>query len=104
MGACLAMDTLRKQVRRAQRRILLQRFLGILCWCWFATLLVAAVGIGVSKYFPEEFARVADWHSVAGALGSGLLIALAGTFLRRQPALDAAIEVDRRFGLRERVS
>lgn len=98
------MDTLRKQVRRAQRRIMLQRFLGILCWCWFATLLVAAVGIGVSKYFPEQLARVADWHWVAGALGAGLLIALAGTFLRRQPALDAAIEVDRRFGLRERVS
>jgi hypothetical protein len=98
------MDTLHKQVRRARRRILLQRFLGILGWCWFATLLVAAVGIGVGKFWPEQFAPIADWHWLAGAGGAGLLIALAWTFLRRQPAIEAAIEVDRRFGLRERVS
>ncbi len=98
------MDTLRKQVGRAHRRIVFQRFLGILCWCWFATLLVAAAGIAISKYWPEQMAAVADWHWISGALATGLVAALGWTLLRRQDALDAAIEVDRRFGLRERVS
>jgi hypothetical protein len=98
------MDTLRKQVRRAQRRILFQRFLGVLCWCWFATLLAAVAGIAVAKFWPQQLAGIADWHWVAGALGIGLLAAVLWTFVRRQPAIDAAIEVDRRFGLKERVS
>jgi hypothetical protein len=98
------MDSLRKQVRRAQRRILFQRFLGVLCWSWFVTLLAATLGIGAGKLWPEQLAGIADWHWLAGGLGAGLLFALIWTFARRQPAIDAAIEVDRRFGLKERVS
>lgn len=98
------MDVLQKQVRRAYRRILLQRLLAVLGWCWSGTLLIAAIGMGAARYWPAQFAAVTDWHWIGGGLGAGLLMALAWTFLWRQPALDAAIEVDRRFGLRERVS
>ena len=37
------MDVLVKQVRRAQRRLMLQRFLGLAVWCWFGALLIATV-------------------------------------------------------------
>ena len=35
------MEDLEKQVRRARRRLALQRFVGILGWCWFAALVAA---------------------------------------------------------------
>ena len=36
------MEELKKQVRRAQRRMGLQRFVGVLGWCWFGTANAAA--------------------------------------------------------------
>lgn len=114
------MDTLRKQVSRAQRRIILQHFLSILAWCWFGTLLVASLGIGIGKLWPDLLTRTStqivagqpqvtkwiifDWQWIAAALATGLVMAIGWTYLRRRPGIDAAIEVDRRFGLKERVS
>ena len=41
-----AMDNLLKEIRRVQRRLAFQRFLGVLGWCWFAALLAAAAVLG----------------------------------------------------------
>lgn len=95
------MDVLRRQVRRALRRLVLEQFLRALAWCWTATLLVAAVGIAAGKFRPLGMSPTA-W--VAGALAFGLMCAIGWTWARRRRALDAAIEIDRRFGLKERVS
>ena len=46
----IAMESLQRQVRRAQVRLNVQRFLVVLSWCWFATLLAAAVAIAADKY------------------------------------------------------
>lgn len=95
------MEELQKQVRRAKRRITLQRFVNVLGWCWFATLLLAAVILLVDKYFPLH---VQLWAWGAGAIAVGLLAAIAWTLLVGGKPLEAAIEIDRRFGLKERVS
>lgn len=95
------MDELRRQVRKAQWRLTMQRFLGVLGWCWFATLLVAAALLLIDKYRPLG---VLSWAWPVGALGLGLAIAVVWTFIARQRALGAAIEIDHRFGLKERVS
>jgi len=95
------MDVLKQQVRRAQRRLALQRFIGVLAWCWFGALLVAAALIAVDKYYPLG---VLPWGWVAGALGVGLAVAIVWTWLTRRSQLEAALEIDRRFGLKERVS
>lgn len=99
------MDALRRQVAIAYRRLLLHRFFGVLAWCWFGTLLVAAIAIGAVKFMPTGFDTLV-W-SVAwlgGAIVAGLLIAIAWTYATRLSPLEAAIEIDRRFGLKERVS
>ncbi len=100
------MDTLSQQVRRAQRRLWWQAFFVHLSWSWFATLLLAALAIGWQKLWPVEGITAAQWAAgaVLSALGLGLLGAVAWTWIRRQDTLDAAIELDRRFGLKERVS
>lgn len=95
------MDVLQQQVRRAQRRLAFQRFLGVLSWCWFGALLAAAAVIAFDKFRPLGV-RPEIW--VAGALGIGLLLAIGWTWLTRRDALEAAVEIDRRFGLKERVS
>ena len=95
------MDNLLKEIRRVQRRLALQRFLGVLGWCWFGSLLAAAAVIGTARFFPLH---IVDWQWLAGLLGAGLLAALGWTFLAVTPVLQAALEIDRRFGLKDRVS
>lgn len=95
------MDQLSKQVRRVQGYLYRQQLVQSLPWCWFAALVVAAGLVGLDKYRPLP---VTTWGIVGGALGVGLLAALGWSYWRRRGAVDAAIEIDRRFGLKERVS
>ena len=99
------MEILRKQIRRAHRRLIVQSFVGKLAWCWFVTLLLAALAIATGKFWPP-IADERAWAlgSLATALGVGLVAAIAWTWSRRQDALAAAVEIDRRFGLKERIS
>src|SRR5258708_424145 len=99
------MDALHKQITRARRRLVLQSLAAKLAWCWFVTLLLATLAIAVGRYWPP----VADerlWAlaSLAVALVVGLLAATVWTWFARQTALDAAVEIDRRFALKERVA
>ena len=97
----MPVERLRKQVRRARWRLALQRFLGALGWCWFATAVMAFLLIAMDKYRPMGVAAPI-WGIAAAILG---LVAAAGWAMARGGgALDAAIEIDRRFGLKERVS
>ena len=95
------MEELNKQVRRVQWRLAVQRFVGVLGWWWFATLLIAAALIGFDKY---RSLGVEEWVWAVAALGVGLVGAIVWTLVLRHRALAAAIELDRRFGLKERVS
>ena len=99
------MENLKRQVRQARRRLAWQQFLGVLAWCWFGTLLVAMAGVAVAKIWPINIDG-SLWASawIGGALAGGLLLAAIWTFAHRRSWLDAALEIDRRFGLKERVS
>lgn len=95
------MDVLKQQVRRARRRLAFQRFLRVLSWCWFAALLVAAVVVAVDKYYPLGLLA---WAWPAIAVGTGVVVAMAWCLFTRRSELEAALEIDRRFGLKERIS
>src|SRR5215469_9132187 len=95
------MDVLKQQVRRARRRLALQRFLAVLSWSWFAWLLAAAAVVTVDKFKPLGLEA---WAWPAIGLGAGLLTAIIWSFVTRRSELEAALEIDRRFGLKERVS
>jgi hypothetical protein len=99
------METLRKQVARARRRLIMGRFFAALAWCWFAALLVAAVAIGLAKIWPLEVdSWLWDAGWIGGSLAVGSIVAAFWTWLRRDDPLSAAMEIDHRFGLKERVS
>ncbi|MCI0380990.1 MAG: hypothetical protein L0215_25680 [Gemmataceae bacterium] len=99
------MDQLRQQVARARRRLVLEQFLGRLVWCLLGALTLATIAIAAPRLtaieiLPDNW----DMAWLVGALGGGLLIAGVWTFITSRSQLDAAIEIDRRFELRERVA
>lgn len=99
------MEEIRRQVTAARRRLILQQFLKVVPWTLFATLLLAVCAIGAVKIWPLNVdSAVWTWSWIGGSFASGVLIAVVWTYLVRSDPLNAAIEIDRRFGLKERVS
>lgn len=99
------MDQIHKQVARARRRLWLELFLNRLIRCWFVTLLAAAAAIAIPRLVTIENLP-AQWTAwwLGGGVAAGLLVALAWTWLRGRSEMDAAMEIDRRFELKERVA
>jgi tetratricopeptide (TPR) repeat protein len=95
------MDELRRQVRRAQRRLAVGRFLRVFGLATSITLLVAVGLIALGKVHPL---RAPDWGWCVAAIALGILVAAIWTWATGRGALNAAIEIDSRFGLKERVS
>ncbi|MCA9245558.1 MAG: hypothetical protein KDA42_00555 [Planctomycetales bacterium] len=99
------MDQLEKQVAIAWRRLLVQKFFRRLPWCLCGTLLVALAATAVPKIRPMEFdSHIWAYAWIGGAAALACLIAGLWTYFTRGDRLLAAIEIDRRFELRERIS
>ena len=99
------MNELRNQVARARRRLVIEQFLARSVWCLFAALAVAAVAIAVPRLVSLA-GLPQNWDSLwlCGSIVAGLVAAGVWTIASRRTALDAAMEIDRRFDLRERVA
>jgi myosin heavy subunit len=92
-----------KPIGRAWRRMRLQRFLSALVWCWGAALLVVAGTIAYEKIADKNLPG-ADWLPFAVAGGLGLLFAAGIALLTGPSRVDAAVEIDRLFGLNDRLA
>ena len=99
------MTELQKQVRRVQWRLNIQRFLTAAGWCLTVAFLVAAVAIAIRKvwYLPGD-GLIWSRSWLAGAGGVAVVAAGGWSWLRARRELEAAIELDRRFGLKERIA
>ena len=99
------MDQIRKQSRIARRRLVTERFFAYLPWTLSFGLLLAVAALGLPKvmYLPvENVIWIASWAGGCAALA--LIINTVLTWVGRPTLADAAVEIDRRFGLRERLS
>ena len=99
------MTELQKQVQRAQRRITFQSFLGACIWSLAICLGIAAIALAVTKIWhinvdPRQWQI--GW--LAGSVVVGLVGAGVWAWVKRNSMVEAAIEIDRRYGLKERVS
>jgi hypothetical protein len=99
------MDQLHLQVARARRRLVLELFLIRAVRCLFIGLVLATLAIAVPRITTLHVIP-ARWDVIclASGLGLGLFSAALWTFARSRTSLDAAVEIDRRFDLRERVA
>lgn len=99
------MEKLHRQVARARRRLILGQFFAAVAWCWTAAFAIAAIGLAVPKIFAINVdGQIWMLAWIGGAVVAGTLAAVVWTWLGRRDPLFAAIEIDRRFGLKERVS
>ena len=99
------MDEITRQVTRARRRMLALQFVQFVSRALLGALLVAVIALAIPKIWSVEFGgSVWTWSWIAGAIAVGLLIGGGMTYLRASSSLDVAIEIDRRFELKERVS
>ena len=99
------MNQVESKVRSARRRIMLARFGQALCVTLFVALLVATVAIAI----PALRVMQVDFHtwvySWLGGCSLAALLAAAVYAVVTAPSVEAvATEVDKRFGLRERLS
>lgn len=93
------------QLRQARRRLILEQFGQRLVVTLLVTLLAAAGAIGYAKWRPIPWSGdlwAASW--LAGAVAIALAAAGMWTYFQRRSPLDAALEIDRRFELKERIS
>lgn len=99
------MDELNKQVRRAHNRLTRQRFKHVLIWALFVGFIIAAIACLAPKVWPMQVDQSTwMWSWLGGTAVASLVVAIVWTLATRESRLDAAIEIDRRFGLKERVS
>jgi hypothetical protein len=99
------MDQLRKQIARARRRLIIEQFLTRLVWCLLAALSLTAIAVAVPRVIaidnlPEKWDNICLISGLVGAF----VVATGWTLFSNRSPLDAAIEIDRRFDLRERVA
>jgi hypothetical protein len=99
------MDQILEQVSRARRRLWLELFLNRLTTSWFVGLSVALVALAIPKLVAIS-GLPANWSlwCITIGLGAGTIAALVWTLVDNKSTLDAAVELDSRFGLRERVA
>ncbi len=100
------MDVIRQQVRRANRRLLWNQLVHAVTWSLFAALLLALVAITLPKIWALGLPSGRIWSIawIVGAMTFGISTGVLWVVLRRRGELDAAIEIDLRYGLKERVS
>ena len=99
------MNRIEAKVRSARRRLILGRLGRALCVTLFAGLLVAIVAIALPAiHFMDVNIETWNYGWIGGCAVAALLSAVIYAFAKA-PNLDAvAAELDRRFGLRERLS
>jgi hypothetical protein len=95
---------LERQVSRARRRLFLQTLLDALAWSWAVALLLSAAWFIAEPYLVKETAAWLRWAVLGGALGAGALAALVAAWLLSPSRLNAALALDARFNLKERVT
>ena len=99
------MDQIRKQARIARRRMISQRFMAYLPWTLSLALVAAVAAISLPKlmYLPvDNVIWFASW--MGGTVALAVIVNIVLTVIGRPTLADAAVEIDHRFGLRERLS
>jgi septal ring factor EnvC (AmiA/AmiB activator) len=99
------MNEIKRQVARVRRRMNFAEFLRMVSWSLTAALAVALLGVAIPRIWPLSVDPQAwTWTWISGGVVLGLIVGWLIAFLRRRDDLAAAIELDRRYGLKERVS
>jgi hypothetical protein len=95
---------LERQLRRVRRRLFLQVVLDSLLVGWAIGLAVAACWLVLQPHLVPALTPLLRWVIAGGILALATVAASVAAALRRPSALSAALALDERFGLKERVT
>lgn len=95
---------LHRQVARVGRRLWLQTLANQLIWCWTVGLAVAVGWFLLQPFLIDRPPAWLRWAVAGGALALATVLAGLFAWLRRPSAVVAALSLDERFGLKERVT
>jgi myosin heavy subunit len=92
-----------KPIGRAFRRMRFQRFLSALVWCW-GVALIGVVGAIAYEKIADKNLPGPDWVPFVLAADIGVLVAAGIAIFSGATRVDAAIAIDQRFGLNDRLA
>ncbi len=99
-----SVNPLQRQLARVSRRLFLQGLVDSLAWCWAGALVLVAVWLLVEPLIPAAWPGWVSW-AVPGGVGlAATVLAVVLAVLRAPNRLTAALTLDERFGLKERVT
>jgi hypothetical protein len=93
-----------RQLARARRRLIALALLHALAWGWVGALVLGAGWFLIQPYLVAEAPAGLRWYVLGGLAGAGTLVAVVLAGLRAPAPLAAALALDERFGLKERVT
>lgn len=94
-------DVLRAKLRQASRRLDANHFLNLFAWCLTATLTVGSIGVFAEKLLHRG---LTTGLILVAACSAAFVASVCVAFATRKRSIDAAMELDRAFALKERVS
>jgi hypothetical protein len=95
---------LQRQLARARRRMTAQKLLEAAAWCGTASLALAIVWFLVEPYVVRVPPPWLRWVVAGSVCVAGILAAMARTGSRAPSRLEAALALDTKFNLKERVT
>jgi uncharacterized coiled-coil DUF342 family protein len=99
-----ALTPIERSVRKARRRLFLQLLVNRLAVCWSVALALGLAWVVAQPILVESPPDWLWWAVVGGLVGVGTVLAVVWAAMATPSARTAALEVDTRFGLRERVT
>jgi uncharacterized coiled-coil DUF342 family protein len=99
-----SLSPLHRQLARVRRRLFWQTLVTSLLQCTAAALLLSAAWFLLQRLLLPASTDGLRWAVAGGLVGAGLLSASLLAFLRAPSKLAAALSLDERFGLKERVT
>jgi hypothetical protein len=95
---------LERQLGRVRRRLFGEGLLEALAWGWAGALVLAVAWFLAQPYLLTDAPVVLRWYVLGGAAATGTLAAVGWALLRAPSAVAAALDLDQRFGLKERAT
>ena len=99
-----AVSPLQKQLTRVTRRLFLRTFFTSLFRCWAVALVAGAGWFIGQQYLLESLPNSTRLAIAGGLLGVGTIVAIIVAWVRAPSKLAAALLLDERCGLKERVT